>query len=187
MHGRITIQLEAPADAARSCAPSSPEIGGEPFAFPVTRIARAVTVHRSERSTLDGQQYYTIDDERVGVVSGWEVAVDMAGTPNWGDEISVVLLGDKSARYGLVVDRFLGEYDMVVRPLDPRLGKVADVAAASLMEDGSPVLILDVEDLTRSVETALHGGRLRGIGRHVRLFEKPAQAHPGGGRLDHGA
>ena len=63
------------------------------------------------------------------------------------------------------MDRFLGEYDMVVRPLDARLGKVADVAAAALMEDGSPVLILDVEDLIRSVETALHGGRLRGLGR----------------------
>ena len=33
------------------------------------------------------------------------------------------------------------------------------------MDDGSPVLIVDVEDLTRSVETLLHGGRLRGLGR----------------------
>jgi two-component system, chemotaxis family, sensor histidine kinase and response regulator WspE len=140
------------------------EIAGEPFAFPVTRIARAVKVKRADLSTLEGQQYFSIDNERVGVVSGWEV-LGVPGTPAWGEEVSVILLGDRSTRYGLAVDRFLGEYDMVVRPLDARLGKVADVAAASLMEDGSPVLILDVEDLTRSVETALHGGRLRGLGR----------------------
>ena len=59
----------------------------------------------------------------------------------------MVLLGDRTERYGLAVDRFLGEHDMVVRPLDHRLGKVQDVSACALMEDGSPVLILDVEDL----------------------------------------
>jgi two-component system sensor histidine kinase and response regulator WspE len=54
---------------------------------------------------------------------------------------------------------------MVVRPLDARLGKVPSISAAALMDDGSPVLIVDVEDLARSVETLLHGGRLRGLGR----------------------
>jgi two-component system sensor histidine kinase and response regulator WspE len=32
------------------------------------------------------------------------------------------------------------------------------------MEDGSPILIVDVDDLTRSIETLLHGGRLHGLG-----------------------
>jgi two-component system, chemotaxis family, sensor histidine kinase and response regulator WspE len=159
----LSIQLELPLtlSVVRTFVA---EIAGEPFAFPVTRIARAVKITRAELLTLEGQQYFTLDSERVGVVSAWEV-LDVPGTPNWGSEVSVVLLGDRSLRYGLAVDRFLGEYDMVVRPLDARLGKVADVAAAALMDDGSPVLVLDVEDLTRSVETALHGGRLRGLGR----------------------
>ena len=38
-----------------------------------------------------------------------------------------------------------------MRPLDPRLGKVADVSAASILPDGTPLLILDVEDLVRSI------------------------------------
>ena len=61
---------------------------------------------------------------------------------------------------------------MVVRPLDPRLGKVHDVSAAALMEDGSPVLILDVEDLMRSVQTELQKGRLRGLGRSAVVVAK---------------
>jgi two-component system, chemotaxis family, sensor histidine kinase and response regulator WspE len=159
----LSIQLELPLtlSVVRTFVA---EIGGEPFAFPVTRIARAVKVNRSDLSLLEGQHYFSVDGERVGVVSAREV-LGVEGTPSWGDEISVILLGDRSARYGLAVDKFLGEYDMVVRPLDVRLGKVADVSAASLMEDGSPVLILDLEDLTRSVETALQGGRLRGLGK----------------------
>ena len=51
-------------------------------------------------------------------------------------------------------DAFLGERDFVVRPLDERLGKVPDISAASLTEDGSPVLIIDVEDIARSIDSS---------------------------------
>ncbi len=33
-----------------------------------------------------------------------------------------------------------------------RLGKIKDIAAGSLTDDGTPVLIFDVEDMLRSVE-----------------------------------
>jgi two-component system sensor histidine kinase and response regulator WspE len=159
----MTIQLELPLtlSVVRTFVA---EISGEPFAFPLTRIASVVKVNRSDLSSLEGQQYVTLDGERVGVVSALEV-LDLPGKPDWSEEISVVLLGDHSTRYGLAVDRFIGEFEMVVRPLDPRLGKIPSISASALMDDGSPVLIVDVEDLARSVETLLHGGRLRGLGR----------------------
>src|SRR5581483_11564190 len=72
----------------------------------------------------------------------------------------VVVVGDPGCPYGLVVDRFLGERELVVQPLDPHLGKVKDVSAAALMDDGSPVLILDIDDVVRSVEKLVSGGRL---------------------------
>jgi two-component system sensor histidine kinase and response regulator WspE len=159
----LSIQLELPLTLS-VLRTFVAEISGEPFAFPLTRIASVVKVNRSELSTLEGQQYFSLDGERIGVVSALEV-LDIPGQPNWGEQISVVLLGDRATRYGLAVDRFVGEYEMVVRPLDPRLGKVPSISAAALMDDGSPVLIVDVDDLARSVETLLHGGRLRGLGR----------------------
>jgi two-component system sensor histidine kinase and response regulator WspE len=159
----LSIQLELPLTLS-VLRTFVAEINGEPFAFPLTRIASVVKVNRADLSTLEGQQYFSLDGERIGVVSGLEV-LDIPGKPNWGEEISVVLLGDRATRYGLAVDRFAGEYEMVVRPLDARLGKVPSISAAALMDDGSPVLIVDVDDLTRSVETLLHGGRLRGLGR----------------------
>ena len=55
----------------------------------------------------------------------------------------VIVIGDASHTYGLVVDRFLGERDLVVQPLDAQLGKIKDIAAGALMPDGSPVLIVD--------------------------------------------
>jgi len=158
----LTIQLELPLTLS-VLRTFVAEISGEPFAFPLARVARVVEVNRSDLSSLEGQQYFSMDGERVGVVSALEV-LDIPGKPSWEETVPVVLLGDRSARYGLAVDKFIGEYEMVVRPLDARLGKVPSISSAALMEDGAPILIVDVDDLTRSIETLLHGGRLHGLG-----------------------
>jgi two-component system, chemotaxis family, sensor histidine kinase and response regulator WspE len=50
-----------------------------------------------------------------------------------------------------------------VRPLDPRLGKVPDISSASVLENGFPVLIIDVEDMVRSIDNLLGGRRLKGL------------------------
>ena len=78
-----------------------------------------------------------------------------------GATLPVVVVSDRSHRFGVVVDAFLGERDLEVRPLDPRLGKVPDISSASVLEDGVPVLIFDVEDLVRSIDNLLGGRRLR--------------------------
>jgi two-component system sensor histidine kinase and response regulator WspE len=72
----------------------------------------------------------------------------------------VVVIGEHEQTYGLVVERFLGERMLVVQTLDARLGKIKDIAAGALMEDGTPVLIVDVDDMLRSVEKLVSGGRL---------------------------
>ena len=75
------------------------------------------------------------------------------------ESVCVVLVGDRRL-YGIAVDRYVGERTVVVQPLDPRLGKVQDVMAGALMDDGRPLLILDVEDMLLSVQKLIEGGRL---------------------------
>jgi len=76
------------------------------------------------------------------------------------DPMPVVVISDRGQQFGMIVDAFLGERDLEVRPLDPRLGKVPDISSASLLENGAPVLIVDVEDLVRSIDNVLAGRRL---------------------------
>jgi two-component system sensor histidine kinase and response regulator WspE len=64
-----------------------------------------------------------------------------------------------SYKYGLIVDCFIGEKELVVQNLDSRLGKIPNISAGALMEDGSPILIVDVEDIIRSIENLLSGAR----------------------------
>ncbi|MEL7331756.1 MAG: hybrid sensor histidine kinase/response regulator [Cyanobacteria bacterium J06560_2] len=65
-------------------------------------------------------------------------------------DIWVIVLGDPGSRYGICVDQLIEEKDLVVRPLDARLGKVPNVSSAALTEKGEPILILDGADLLRS-------------------------------------
>jgi two-component system sensor histidine kinase and response regulator WspE len=83
--------------------------------------------------------------------------------PRNSNDLPVVVLTARNTRYGLAVDRFLGERELVVQPLDPRLGKVKDISAAALMEDGAPVLIIDVEDMVHSIERLIAEGQLAGV------------------------
>src|SRR5439155_279982 len=113
---------------------------------------------------LEGRQHFNLDGRQVGLVTAHQVLE--GGEPELaGDELPVIVVGDHSRTYGLVADRFLGERELVVQPLDARLGKIQDISAGALMEDGSPVLIVDVEDLIRSVDKLVSGGQLNKVRR----------------------
>ena len=71
------------------------------------------------------------------------------------DNFTITRGASRLNSYGVVVERFLGVQDLVVRPLDSRLGKVQNISAAALMEDGTIALIIDVEDLVRSIDKLL--------------------------------
>jgi len=136
------------------------EIAGEPYAFPLARIERCLELPRSEISTVEDRQYFRFDDNNIALVDIHNV-LELDAPPEQRDALFVVVVSDRLNFYGLSVDRFLGEYDLVVRPLDPRLGKVPDISSVAVMLDGSPVLIFDVEDLVRSIDNLLTGRRLR--------------------------
>jgi two-component system sensor histidine kinase and response regulator WspE len=134
------------------------EIGGEPFAFPLTRIDHILFCKADEIRTVEGRQYFDRDGVSIGLVMAAQILEAPAAPP--ADPIPVVVISDRGQQFGMIVDSFLGERDLEVRPLDPRLGKVPDVNSASLLENGDPVLIVDVEDLVRSIDNVLMGRRL---------------------------
>lgn len=138
------------------------EISGEPYAFPLTRIDRIVMVEPEAIALSENRQFFTIDQQNIGLIVGHQV-LDLP-TPAYDPKaLPVIVISDRLSCYGLVVDRFLGERDLVVRPLDPRLGKVKNISAAALLEDGSPVLLIDVEDMVRSIDHLLVNGQLSQI------------------------
>jgi len=139
------------------------EIGGEPYAFPLAFIVNTTSLARESIQVLEGRQHFDSNGRQVGLVS----AVQVLGGDDLHlarSELPVVVLGDQNSRYGLVVDRFLGVRELVVQPLDPRLGKIKDVSAGALLDNGAPVLILDTFDLLRSIDKLIATGHLDKVG-----------------------
>ncbi|MFM8785052.1 MAG: response regulator, partial [Phycisphaerales bacterium] len=138
------------------------EVAGEPYAFPLSRIDRVLRAGADRISSVQGRLQCDVDGEATGLVDA--ATLLGLGETARGDSTSVVVLGDEGGRVGVVVSRFLGEEDLVVRTLDPRLGKVPHVSAAAILDDGRPVLILDVEDALNGLRKALGEGTMHGMG-----------------------
>ncbi|MGH8779556.1 hybrid sensor histidine kinase/response regulator [Paraburkholderia sp.] len=153
---RFVLQLPLTLSVIRSLLV---EVGGEAYAFPLAHVRRTLELSRDQIDMLEGQQHFGFEGRPIGLVT----AHQLLGTPVSADSrsgVAVVVIGDDRDLCGIAVDRFLGERMLVVQPLDSRLGKVKDIAAGALMENGEAVLIVDVEDLLRSVDKLVRGGQL---------------------------
>ncbi|PBB22028.1 MULTISPECIES: hybrid sensor histidine kinase/response regulator [unclassified Mesorhizobium] len=142
------------------------DVDGEPYAFPLAAISKTLKLQRMQISLLQGRPHFRLNDRQIGLVTAREVLNRGEPGSSEPDALSVVVVdAGQGEAYGLIVDRFLGERELVIRPLDPRFAKIKDISAAALMEDGSPVLIFDVDDLIRSVEKLASSGGFRALRR----------------------
>lgn len=126
------------------------QVGGAILAFPLARVERIVRLPASTLESIGHASHAWIDGAAVSVVSLARLLDAEAGaTPA---ELPLVLLADaQGRRYAVAVDGLLGQTELALQALDRRLGKLKDVAAAAVLDDGSPVLMLDVDDLATSL------------------------------------
>jgi two-component system, chemotaxis family, sensor histidine kinase and response regulator WspE len=139
------------------------EIAGEVYAFALARIDRIIMLKNADVTTVEGRQFFTIDGKNIGLIAADQIFGFYEINVEPENQFSVVVISDDSDSYGVLVERFLGERDLVVRPLDPRLGKVKDISALALDQDGSPVLIIDTNDLIQSINQLLDTSHLTKI------------------------
>jgi two-component system sensor histidine kinase and response regulator WspE len=141
------------------------EINNELYAFPLAAIDHILKLTPDQFQEVEGRQYYTLNNKRIGIVSAQQVfAADTPATAR-NECIHVIVFSDRLNLYGLMVDRLLDVRDLLVQPLDPRLGKVKDISSAAILDDGTPVLIIDVEDFARSIDKLISGTHLMRIDR----------------------
>lgn len=148
------------------------EISGEPYAIPLSQIRRALKLESSAISVLNGCPSFEYAGQQIRLASAAYLLNSAVEVPLNGDTC-VVILGERNAQYGLIVDRFLGERELVVQALDPALGKIKNVNAAAVLNDGTPALIFNVEDLLHSMQEAIEPGLPP-----ARLQHQPGTAGP---------
>lgn len=138
------------------------KINNETYAFPLAHINKTLKINLQQIELMEGRQYFTYGSNHIGIITAHQI-LDLKDTAKLGDEIPVVILGDRINNYAVVVDEFLDERNLAVHTIDSRLGKIQNISSASLTEDGDPLLIFDVEDLLRSIDILLSDGRVSNL------------------------
>lgn len=125
------------------------EAGGQPVAIPERNVSEIIVVDRDRIQTLQGQAAIIHQDTAIPVFDLHRLLYPARRQPAAaGDgELEVVLVSNGKWRMGLAVARVAGRQGIFVRDVHPEIANLAAVAGASVLGDGSVVIILDCDHL----------------------------------------
>ncbi|MDR2105362.1 MAG: response regulator [Deferribacteraceae bacterium] len=118
------------------------ESAGENFAVPLSSIIETVRVHINEVHSFEGREVLKLRDTVLSLLRLNEV-FDLESPVH--EELYVVVVGIAEKRIGLIVDKLVGQEEIVIKSLGDYLGENnAGIAGATIMGDGRVRLIIDV-------------------------------------------
>jgi len=122
------------------------EAGEQLYALPVSVIAEVAKVTTDSLVTVNGRKTLLLRDEIVSVISVRELFHPGAG----GEDKKFVLVVEAGGRtIGLLVDRLVGQQELVIKAIDELSMRSRLVAGAALLGNGKIVMILDVLAVAR--------------------------------------
>jgi two-component system, chemotaxis family, sensor kinase CheA len=120
-------------------------VGEEVLGLPIAKVHGAAQVAMSRLDRSRGAPVLPYDGELVAVHD----LRRLLGLPDaaCGDERAVVVAEGGEGRVGLAVDALLGQQEAVLKPLATPLDAVAGLSAVTVLGNGRPVFILDLQRL----------------------------------------
>jgi two-component system chemotaxis sensor kinase CheA len=115
------------------------EVSGECYALPLADVAETMRLNAHAIHEVARQGMMTWRNEVIPVLDAGDA---LAGSRPDGRRYAVVVRSATGHR-ALLVDALIGHQEVVVKALDPALGRPAGVAAATILGDGRVACILD--------------------------------------------
>lgn len=122
------------------------DVAGETFAIPLDAVSETTKIEASRLTDMKGRKAVTLRGDVLGIVS----LAEILGLPCRMDEqelLSVVVIHDNDRRLGIVVDNLHDRQEVVIKPLGEYLGDIHGISGATIMGDGSVILILDPHEM----------------------------------------
>lgn len=121
--------------------------GNERYIIPMVKIQSSVRPSADDIYTVTGKgEMVSLHGELLPIVRLGELYEIPGAVPDPSDGLLVVV-GEGSRRYGLVVDEVLGQQQFVVKPLTGQAAQTPGVAGGAILGDGEVGLILDPDEL----------------------------------------
>jgi len=140
------------------------DIGNEYYAIPLAKIHAVIKKNTADIFTLENKQLVKFDNKDISLLNGKDLLA-CHHSVNTSDVLDIIILNDHGDDYAIVVDKVMGETNLALHPVDPRLGKIKDISAAAIADDGKPVLVIDIDDLLINIQQLTGAGQLGSVSR----------------------
>lgn len=121
-------------------------VSGQMYAIPLDAVSETTKIEFERLTDVKGRKAVTLRGEVLGIVELSEM-LGLPRTDPLPDVLSVVVIHDNERRLGLVVDQLLERQEIVIKPLGAYLGDLKGISGATIMGDGSVILILDPHEI----------------------------------------
>jgi len=132
-------------------------VNGSNFAIPIDYIDTSILVEKSDIFSMEGRDTIVFQGEPVSIVAlsslleiNSEKINDAKTTQTSWQCIIISSMGEKA---GFIVDYLIDEQEVLVKPLGVMLKKVRNVSGSTILGSGDVCIILNPNDLVRSVKT----------------------------------
>jgi two-component system chemotaxis sensor kinase CheA len=125
-------------------------VGDQLFIIPLVNIIESVQPQLNQLKWLNNQPMLELRNHYWPLLALYQAMNIHEGQADASQAI-LVLIETSKGRFALQVDSLIGQQQVVIKSLEQHYRRVAGVAGATIMGDGSVALILDVESLAGQV------------------------------------
>ena len=120
-------------------------VSGERVALPITKVERILEVPAESIERSGAESFTLIDEEPVLVI---DLAERLAvAPPPPAASVPLVVVDIRGEAVAVRVERFVGQQEIYVKPVPEMLAEVRLLAGFTVLGDGSPVFLLDLNHL----------------------------------------
>ncbi len=121
-------------------------VADEMFAIPLDSVSETTKIDADLLTDINGRKALTLRGEVLGIIELSEI-LNLPQPAEEPEMLSVVVIHDNGRRLGIVVDSLLERQEVVIKPLGSYLGDLKGISGATIMGDGSVILILDPHEI----------------------------------------
>lgn len=124
-------------------------LGNQVYAFPLTNVSETIRITDQDIRRVGNNEVIVVRDRILPLVRLGR----LFNCPDYQEDTKmfVVIIGSGEKRVAVVVDKLLGEQEIVIKSLGDYLGQVPGLSGACILGDGKVALIVDVRGLVKNL------------------------------------
>jgi len=147
------------------------------FIIPTNSVDQAIRITPDEIKTIEGTPAISLNGQMASLVYMSDVlGIPFRKSKKPGDSsVPALVIGTNMSRLVFIIDEVMGEQEGIVKDLTPILGKVKNIAGATILGNGKIVPVLNVSELLESAARIASGTAVQTVSDRMAMEETKTQ------------